>query len=217
MAVGGVPAREQLRVLESGVDIVTGTPGRLDEFVSSGDLDLSAVRFFILDEADGLLSAGNDKLINRIHALIPKVAPDGVRLQMVVCSATLHNFDVKKMADRLMHFPQWVDLKGQDSVPETVHHVITLVDPTADKRWIGAGKDRVQTDGVHARDDIRPGSNSPETLSEAVKILKGFYVLTAIKTHKMDKDQALIFCRTKLDCDNLERWLQRQGAQHFDI
>jgi hypothetical protein len=30
---------------------------------------------------------------------------------MVVCSATLHAFEVKKMADRLMHFPTWVDLK----------------------------------------------------------------------------------------------------------
>lgn len=26
-----------------------------------------------------------------------------------------------------MHFPQWVDLKGQDSVPETVHHVVSLL------------------------------------------------------------------------------------------
>ena len=27
--------------------------------------------------------------------------------------------------DRLMHFPTWIDLKGQDSVPETVHHVVS--------------------------------------------------------------------------------------------
>ena len=36
---------------------------------------------------------------------------DGTRLQMIVCSATLHAFEVKKMAERLMHFPTWVDLK----------------------------------------------------------------------------------------------------------
>ncbi len=30
---------------------------------------------------------------------------------MIVCSATLHSFEVKKMAERLMHFPAWVDLK----------------------------------------------------------------------------------------------------------
>ena len=36
-----------------------------------------------------------------------------------------------------MHFPMWVDLKGQDSVPETVHHVICYVDPKADTSWHG--------------------------------------------------------------------------------
>nr|XP_045625595.1 ATP-dependent RNA helicase Ddx1-like [Procambarus clarkii] len=48
-----------------------------------------------------------------------------------------------------------------------------------------------------------------ETLSEAVKLLKGEYCIKAIDTHKMD--QALIFCRTKLDCDNLERYFNQIG------
>ena len=26
-----------------------------------------------------------------------------------------------------MHFPTWIDLKGQDSVPETVHHVVSFI------------------------------------------------------------------------------------------
>lgn len=49
-----------------------------------------------------------------------------------------------------------------------------------------------------------------ETMSEAVKILKGEYVIQALEEHKMDK--ALIFCRTKLDCDNLEKYLQQRGG-----
>lgn len=35
-----------------------------------------------------------------------------------------------------MHFPQWIDLKGQDSIPDTVHQVVCMVDPKADKSWI---------------------------------------------------------------------------------
>lgn len=35
-----------------------------------------------------------------------------------------------------MHFPTWVDLKGEDAVPDTVHHVVALVNPKSDKRWI---------------------------------------------------------------------------------
>ena len=46
-------------------------------------------------------------------------------------------------------------------------------------------------------------------LSEAVKVLKGEYVLSAIKKFKME--QCLIFCRTKVDCDNLEAYLSAVG------
>ena len=44
------------------------------------------------------MSQGYGDLINRLHQQIPKVTNDGKRLQMIVCSATLHSFDVKKMA-----------------------------------------------------------------------------------------------------------------------
>ena len=52
-----------------------------------------------------------EQLINRIHSQIPKMTSDGTRLQMIVCSATLHDFAVKKLAEKIMHFPTWVDLK----------------------------------------------------------------------------------------------------------
>jgi superfamily II DNA/RNA helicase len=65
------------------------------------------------------------------------------RGQMIVCSATLHSPEVKQLAEEIMHFPTWVDLKvwlsryamqsygqqGQDAVPETVHHVVRMIDP----------------------------------------------------------------------------------------
>lgn len=51
LAVGGQPVKENIQELDRGVDIVTGTPGRLQELINSGHLCLSQVRFFILDEA----------------------------------------------------------------------------------------------------------------------------------------------------------------------
>jgi ATP-dependent RNA helicase DDX1 len=50
-------------------------------------------------------------------------------------------------------------------------------------------------------------------LSEAVKLLKGEYCVRAITEHKMD--QAIIFCRTKVDCDNLETYLNSIGMIKF--
>ncbi|XP_020603286.1 ATP-dependent RNA helicase DDX1-like [Orbicella faveolata] len=209
LLIGGEHVKTQIQMLNDGVDIVTGTPGKLDDFISTDKISLSQVRFFILDEADGLLAQGNHDLITRIFSKIPKMSPDGKRLQMIVCSATLHSFEVKKLADKIMHFPTWVDLKGQDAVPETVHHVVCHVDPRADNSWQKL-KNKVKTDGIHAKDNMKSGGQIPESLSEAVKILKVEYLVTAIKEHKMD--QAIIFCRTKLDCDNVEQYLVSLGG-----
>lgn len=211
LLIGGQSSKEQISELQKGVDVIVATPGRLEDLITQGFVLLTHCRFFVLDEADGLLKQGHGGLIERLHKQIPKITSDGRRLQMIVCSATLHDFEVKKMADRLMHFPTWVDLKGEDAVPETVHHCVVMVDPQKDPSWKNL-QQHVQTDGVHAKDNVRPGNNNAETFSEAVKALKGEYCVRAIREHKMDR--ALIFCRTKLDCDNLENYFKHiDGAE----
>lgn len=69
---------------------------------------------------------------------------------------------------------------------ETVHHVVTVIDPQKDKSWHNLRR-HVQTDGVHAQDGVRPGGNTPETFSEAIKMLKGEYCIRAIDEHNMDR------------------------------
>ena len=49
--IGGVSVGEQTRSLRQGIDIIVATPGRLEELISSGEIDLTHMRFFILDEA----------------------------------------------------------------------------------------------------------------------------------------------------------------------
>lgn len=148
LVIGGVNVKEQINTLQNaGVDIIVGTPGRLEDLIQGGYISLANCRFFVLDEADGLLKQGYTDLIERLHKQMPKITADGRRLQMIVCSATLHAFEVKKMADKLMHFPTWVDLKGEDAVPETVHHVVLIVDPQKDKCWNNL-KRHIITDGV---------------------------------------------------------------------
>ena len=204
-----MPIKDQIASLKDGVDIVVATPGRLDDLISTGSLLLNQVRFFILDEVDALLSQGHKDMIVRMYKQIPGFTSDGKRLQMIVCSATLHNFDVKKLAEQIMHFPTWVDLKGQDSVPDTIHHCVCIVDPKVDVSWRSL-KRQIRTDGVHANDNLNFHNESEETLSEAVKILKAEYCVRAIQKFKMDK--ALIFCRTKIDCDNMESYFISLGG-----
>ena len=49
-----------------------------------------------------------------------------------------------------------------------------------------------------------------EMFSEATKILKAEYLVKAIRQHRMDR--AILFCRTKLDCDNIENYLLTLGG-----
>lgn len=56
--VGGMDARREQRALAQGAHIVVGTPGRLKDHIERGNLDLSAVRIVVLDEADEMLDMG---------------------------------------------------------------------------------------------------------------------------------------------------------------
>jgi ATP-dependent RNA helicase DeaD len=56
--VGGMDARSEQRALAAGCHLVVGTPGRLRDHLERGNLDLSAVRVVVLDEADEMLDLG---------------------------------------------------------------------------------------------------------------------------------------------------------------
>ena len=56
--VGGMDARREQRALAAGVHIVVGTPGRLKDHIERGNLDLSALKLVVLDEADEMLDMG---------------------------------------------------------------------------------------------------------------------------------------------------------------
>ena len=56
--VGGMDPRREQRVLAAGAHIVVGTPGRLRDHLERGQLDLSALRAVVLDEADEMLDLG---------------------------------------------------------------------------------------------------------------------------------------------------------------
>lgn len=56
--VGGMDMRQERRVLDKGVHIVVGTPGRLRDHIERGSLDTSAFKAVVLDEADEMLDLG---------------------------------------------------------------------------------------------------------------------------------------------------------------
>ncbi|WP_294600815.1 DEAD/DEAH box helicase [uncultured Rikenella sp.] len=68
---GGAAMNEQLRRLRAGVDIVVGTPGRILDHLRRGTLDLSALRWLVLDEADEMLNMGFIEDVDEILSYAP--------------------------------------------------------------------------------------------------------------------------------------------------
>ncbi len=98
---GGQSYSRQIGRLRRGVDIVVGTPGRMLDLIRKNLLDLSSVRFLVLDEADEMLSMG---FIEDIEAIMSET-PDA--RQTALFSATLPK-PIRKLADRYMHTPESV-------------------------------------------------------------------------------------------------------------
>ncbi len=68
---GGQPIREQVRVLERGVDVVVATPGRALDHLRRGSLTFDAVEFVVLDEADEMLDMGFADELDALLEAIP--------------------------------------------------------------------------------------------------------------------------------------------------
>ena len=80
---GGASIGLQLRNLEKGTEIVVGTPGRVQDHIDRGSLDLSEIKYLILDEADEMLDMG---FIDDVKKIIDCANPDK---KVALFSATL--------------------------------------------------------------------------------------------------------------------------------
>ncbi len=69
--VGGTSVREDTRILQAGVHVVVGTPGRVYDMLRRRALRADSIRMFVLDEADEMLSRGFKDQIYDIFQLLP--------------------------------------------------------------------------------------------------------------------------------------------------
>jgi ATP-dependent RNA helicase DeaD len=101
---GGQPYGPQINSLKRGVDIVVGTPGRLNDLLERGVLHLNEVKTVVLDEADEMLNMG---FIEEVEKILDQT-PAG--RQSALFSATMPT-RIRKLADRFMREPQSVTVK----------------------------------------------------------------------------------------------------------
>ncbi|GEB45422.1 hypothetical protein MTE01_13670 [Microbacterium testaceum] len=118
---GGVPQARQVGALKKGVDIVIGTPGRIEDLLNQGKLDLSQVQVAVLDEADHMCELGFLEPVQRILRATRKDS------QKLLFSATLDR-EVAALVDEFLVEPAVYEVAGEDQDSSTIEHRVLVIE-----------------------------------------------------------------------------------------
>ncbi|MDX6747159.1 DEAD/DEAH box helicase [Polaribacter sp. PL03] len=114
---GGVSLEPQKEILAKGVDILVATPGRLIDLQMQGNIDLSAVEIFVLDEADLMLDMGFIVDIKKIEALCPK------KKQTLLFSATMPE-KIVDLAKKVIKSPVVVEINPEETTAKNIGQLL---------------------------------------------------------------------------------------------
>ncbi len=137
---GGVPIARQIRMTESGLDILVATPGRLLDLVDRGALLLDHVQILVLDEADQMLDLGFIHALRKLHGLLPR------RRQSLFFSATMPPA-IRELAGRFLHDPVEVAVAPAATTAERVAQRVIFVNQAEKQALLTL----TLRDPVHAR------------------------------------------------------------------
>ncbi len=111
--IGGQSIGDQLLKLQKGCDIVIATSGRLLEIISKKQIDLSHLKYFILDEADKMLDLGFEEELDSILETIPK------NRQNLLFSATYPQ-KVLDIASKVTHKASKITLEDELNITDNI-------------------------------------------------------------------------------------------------
>jgi ATP-dependent RNA helicase DeaD len=169
---GGQPIDRQIDRLKRGVDIVVGTPGRIMDHLDRKTLNISKLKYVVLDEADEMLNMG---FIDDIETILKSTPKDK---RMLMFSATMpHN--IMTLAKKYMQDFEVVTAKTDSISRNNIQQIYFEVS----------------------------NSDKFEALFRIIDVEEEFY--------------GVIFCRTKLDADEIANKLINRGcraeALHGDV
>jgi translation initiation factor 4A len=126
LAIGGVPRHLNARECKAGAHVVVGTPGRVYDLASSGDLRFDSLRQFVVDEADEML---RDRFGDQINEIVRIGLPESCRVAFF--SATMPP-EVKALANRILNDPVRITLTEADVKLDGIRQFYVKVD---DDSW----------------------------------------------------------------------------------
>jgi superfamily II DNA/RNA helicase len=126
LLIGGETFTEQVRKLDRGVDVLIATPGRLIDLFERGNVMLTDIKVFVIDEADRMLDMGFIPDIEKIASRLSKIR------QTLFFSATMPP-EIRRLADAFLINPKEVSVAPPATTAENVTQGMVLV-PEMDKR-----------------------------------------------------------------------------------
>ncbi|VDN02274.1 unnamed protein product [Thelazia callipaeda] len=120
-SIGGTNVLDDQRKLESGVHVVVGTPGRVNDMITRGCLITKHIKMFVLDEADEMLSRGFKEQIHHAFSCMP------VDVQVVLLSATMPS-EVLEVTSKFMNNPIRILVKKEELTLEGIRQFYVYVE-----------------------------------------------------------------------------------------
>lgn len=219
---GGMPFGPQIGSLEHGAHIVVGTPGRIEEHVRKGALDLSNLKMLVLDEADRMLEMGFQEALDAIIATMPP------QRQTMLFSATFPA-QIKQISERIMTDPAMVQVESTHDNTTIEQHYYQVEDGS-DQRGLAL---RLLLLHYAPRSTVVFCNTKRETQEVADDLCSQGFSALAIHgdLEQRDRDQALIRFSNKsvsilvatdvaargLDIDDLDAVINYQLARETEV
>ena len=117
---GGASIEMQIRELKKGAKIIVATPGRMNDLIQRGKVDISSVRYVVLDEADEMLNMGFKEDLDAILSETPQ------ERNTWLFSATMPK-EVEEIAHNYQNEPKRIQIGSRNQGSDNVRHFYYLV------------------------------------------------------------------------------------------
>jgi ATP-dependent RNA helicase DeaD len=117
---GGADIRKQINDLRGGGQIVVGTPGRMHDLIRRKVLNISQIKWLVLDEADEMLSMGFKEELDAILSVTPE------NKQTLLFSATMPR-EIKDISEKFLNNPEEIAIGRRNAGAENVEHHYYMV------------------------------------------------------------------------------------------
>ncbi len=118
--IGGTPVQEQIDALQHDIAIVVATPGRLVDLLERKAIDLNAVRYYVLDEADQMLTLGFKEALETISVALP------ASKKTLLFSATMSK-PIQALCQRIIPQAKTIALQQSELVSKDIKQTLYYV------------------------------------------------------------------------------------------